>query len=201
MSSDFSFNDEDQNDSEKSLDELINLGITYGNAGDHNKALHYFKLALDKDSTNVMALRGKGYALYNLGNYFDAIEDLDKAIIIIAAVKTRSPLYDDVYYRAWNAKGLCFLNLKQYEEALKCYLKVKELRPQYAVAYMNIAEVFYELGHFSQPEHYYDEAIRISNTKLENIKEKSPYPKMKERSRRSVEIYCMGKNRQGMAFC
>ena len=64
----------DPSDIEKSVEDLIKYGRAFGGSGNHKKALYYFKLALNKDSKNVIALRGKGYALYNLGKYFDAIE-------------------------------------------------------------------------------------------------------------------------------
>ena len=131
-------------------------------------------------------------------NILMLLKDRSKAISIIDRNtvnenRPRTNKEDDVYYKAWNAKGLCYLNLKQYEEALKCYLKVKESRPQYAVAYMNIAEVFYELGHFSESEHYYEESISISNTVLKSIEQQSLDRNMKEEQERQLRYISWAK--------
>ena len=60
----------------------------------------------------------KGYALYKLERYEEAIGCYDKAI----ELNPNEPTY-------WNNKGYVLYSLKRYEEAIKCFDKAIELNP------------------------------------------------------------------------
>ena len=73
---------------------------------------------------NEIALVDSGNALYDLGNYQEAIKYYDKAIEL-----------NSDFPRAYLNKGQALKRLGYFQEAMECYDKTIELMPDCAKAY------------------------------------------------------------------
>ena len=78
--------------------------------GDYEEALKYCDIGLQIDSLNPDLLVNKGYCLYKLEYYHNAIECLKEAEKIVK---------DDIILL--NNKALCLVALKKYDDALKVF--------------------------------------------------------------------------------
>ena len=59
---------------------MIDHGNVYINQGKYYESILSFNKVLQDDPTNIMALKGKGYALGKLQKYDDVISSLDMAL-------------------------------------------------------------------------------------------------------------------------
>ncbi|MDF0589688.1 tetratricopeptide repeat protein [Candidatus Methanocrinis natronophilus] len=97
-----------------------------------------------------MGWNNKGVALYNLGEYDEAVQAYDEAIRL-----------DPEFAIAWNNKGLALRNLGEYDEAVQAYDEAIRLDPEFAIAWNNKGLALYNLGEYAEAVQAYDEAIRI----------------------------------------
>ena len=127
----------------------------------------------------------KGYTLYNMGKYEEAIQAYDKAIEIDpryadawnnkGAVLENMGKYDEAiqacdkaieinpqFADAWNNKGFALENMGRYDEAMQAYDKVIEIDPQFAYAWNNKGTVFYNFGKYDEAVQAYNKAIEIN---------------------------------------
>ncbi len=72
------------------------------------------------DPNYSLAWNNKGFILYEMGKYEEAIQAYDKAIEI-----------DPNYLLVWNNKGIALEKLGRYDEAAECYNKAKELESNF----------------------------------------------------------------------
>jgi tetratricopeptide (TPR) repeat protein len=68
---------------------------------------------------------------------------------------------DPRFSEAWFAKGVCYQNLRQYNESIKCYNRAIEINPRYALAYYQKSKVMLVLGLNEDAEDAYHKAIAI----------------------------------------
>ena len=109
---------------------LFIKGLYYSYTGDNQKAISFFDNSLALDYRNVMAYREKAICLYNIANYKQAIESLDKAVAL-------QNTYDEGYY--W--LGRCYEKLNQPKEAAISYQTALQIDPGYAEAKEGLARV------------------------------------------------------------
>lgn len=62
----------------------------------------------------------------------------------------------------WNNKGLEFYKEKNYTEALSCYERALEIRPEYAPAWYNRGIILEKLGNIEEAEKSYEKALQYS---------------------------------------
>jgi tetratricopeptide (TPR) repeat protein len=98
-------------------------------------------------------MNNKGLALYNLGQYQEAIKWYDKALEIKPS-----------FTSAMNNKGLALYNLGQYQEAIKWYDKALEINPHDTNAMNNKGLALYNLGQYQEAIKWYDKALEITPT-------------------------------------
>lgn len=61
-------------------DDMFNrLGVLYGNSGNINKAIYYYKKAISVDEENSWPHSNLGYDLYRIGKYTEAKKELERA--------------------------------------------------------------------------------------------------------------------------
>jgi tetratricopeptide (TPR) repeat protein len=87
-------------------------------------------------------------ALYNLGNYSQAIQYYDKALAI-----------DPHYSYALTNKGVALENLENYTGALRYLDKALSIDPHYVKALNGKGVALYGLGNYAGVIEYYDKAI------------------------------------------
>ena len=92
----------------------------------------------------------EGARLLSEGQHRDAIPAFDKALRL-------NPRYAEAY----NARGVTYNEMAEYERALKDYDAALGLNPQYAEAYFNRGNTYNDLGQEDKALKDYDEAIRL----------------------------------------
>jgi len=92
----------------------------------------------------------EGTRLLREGQEKDAIPAFDKALRL-------NPRYAEAY----NARGVTYNELAEYERALKDYDAALGLNPKYAEAYFNRGNAYNDLGQAEQAIKDYDEALRL----------------------------------------
>lgn len=98
-------------------------GSYYSNTGDKLKAIGYFDQCLQLDYTYMIAYREKAIALYDMGKYPDALNVLDRAIIL-------QNNFDESYY--W--RGRCLEKLGKKQDAIDEYKTALVYNPDYTEA-------------------------------------------------------------------
>ncbi len=62
----------------------------------------------------------------------------------------------------WNILGACRANLKQMDEAIKCYKKAIQIDSQYGAAHNNLGNAFKHLGKPTEAKISYEKAIQVN---------------------------------------
>ena len=151
------------------LDALINRGNIYFNREQFEQAIADYISCLAIDSTKVLAIENRGAAFGAIGKYDLAIADLNKAIQINPKTENgyanRAYLYSTMhrdkeaiadFYKHMevnhsesadilNSIALSYMELKQFDKALKVLIRAIELESKGAF-YLNRSIAFKELG-------------------------------------------------------
>ena len=96
----------------------FNIAYSFGEKGDHAKAIENYNKALDLNPNDEDAWHNKGVRLGKLERYKEAIECYDRVIEL-------NPTDEDAWYNKGNDLG----ELERHEEAIECYDKAIELNP------------------------------------------------------------------------
>ena len=96
----------------------LQRGIALSKAGQYEKALREFTLAVRKKKDYADAYSAWGLALNGLERYEEAIEKFEKAVELRP--------YDPHYYSNW---GLALLNLGRYEQAAEKFREAINRKP------------------------------------------------------------------------
>ncbi|NBV99711.1 MAG: tetratricopeptide repeat protein [Proteobacteria bacterium] len=105
-----------------------NLGVTYSEQNQLEKAIDCYKKALVINPENADAYSNMGFALKRQNKIFEAKECYFKAIEL-------NPKHATAYYNL----GIAYKDTMQIKESIKCYRKVLELNPQYPEVYFDLA--------------------------------------------------------------
>ena len=105
---------------------LKEIGISFGEAGECEKAIACFDKAIELNPVDAKAYNDRGLAYLDLEQYELAIENCDKAIEL-------NPKLTEPY----NNRGLAYAYLKQYGRAIEDYDKAIKLDPNHTRAYVN----------------------------------------------------------------
>ena len=125
-----------------------------------------------------------GHDYGNLGQYQQAIEDLNKTISL-------KPDYADAY----NSRGNAYGNLGQYRQAIEDYNKAIGLKPDYADAYNSRGTAYAKLGQYRQAIEDYNKAIGLKpdyadayNNRGNAYLERGNYQQAIENYNKAIEI-------------
>lgn len=105
------------------VEALFMKGLYYNYSGDKKKAMTFFDQCLKIDYSYVLAYREKAIYLYDLGQYKEAVEFLEKSVAL-------RPDFDEGHY--W--LGRCYEKLNQREPAVMNYKAALQIDPDYAEA-------------------------------------------------------------------
>ena len=120
-------------------------------SGDHQGAIHWYGVAIMKDSGNPDWFKKRGNAKDESGEYEDAIADYDQALKI-------NPQDAVAYYNRGNAKG----QLDDFKGAIDDYDRALEINPQDADAYINRGIAKRKSGNPKGAIDDYDRALEIN---------------------------------------
>jgi len=116
---------------------MNNLGLTYLEMKKWDEAIRYFKKAVNNPlyATPEKAYSSMGYAYYKKGEYQKAIEALKEAIV-------RNPVFPLAIYTL----GLVYTELGNDKAAVKEFIKVIDIVPDYLEAHWELANAYLRMN-------------------------------------------------------
>jgi tetratricopeptide (TPR) repeat protein len=166
-------------------EELCRKGYSFSMNGEHQKAVEFFREAIEKDPNNTMAWNGLGYCLvgmndpedaikaykqaiqtnpkdetlyYTLGNYYTKLGRRQEAIDFYQQVIRLNPAYEPAHFRL----GIIYTELGRLDEGKKAFEAVIKLNPDAAPAYFNIGIAYARLGRYQDAIDAQKEVLRIT---------------------------------------
>ncbi len=159
-------------------------GDTLLNLGRHKESYDTYESILSY-SQDEEVWNNKGYVLFSMGSYSEAIKCYKRAIGIapdfgpahynIAYLYHTTGDYDKAvkHYKEaaktdrenevlWNNLGNALYNMSRYEDSLPYFVKALEVNPEYHIALNNIGNVLDKLGRHEESVEYHKKAIKIS---------------------------------------
>jgi len=136
----------------KKIDSLLEKAQESFDNYDDKTAENYYDQVLRIDSNNLLALNGKAKSLAALGNAKEAMNVIDKAILL-------DPTFPNSYY----SKGAIHLSLEQDKDALFYFEKAHELDPYGISPIIGKGSALYYLGRYSESISTMDGALGISS--------------------------------------
>ena len=160
-------------------DTCSSVAYIYGENNEYEKSLEYANKAISKNKNDNYAYFRKGWALYKLQRFDEALVELFKAEELGCKSTTLYPIISFIYsYRnehkeaikyaskailldkndayAYYRKGFDLYQLEMYDEALAVFLKAEGLGCEYEYMYSKLAFIY---NHKSEPE----KAIEYAN--------------------------------------
>jgi tetratricopeptide (TPR) repeat protein len=151
-------------DFEKALQEnpsdiMINLAIANSLAKllEYDKALLIYDLVISLDNNFSLAYYNKGLLLFEIGQYFEAIQNLSKSIEL-----------DKEYLPSYYSRALSYCELGKFEDAIQDFSVVVEKDPYYLQVYIDRGLAYYELKNLVKAYNDFDIAVTINPN--------NPYP-------------------------
>jgi len=168
----------------KLAEELCRQGYSFSINGEDQKAIQFFRQAIEKDPKNTMAWNGLGYchvglnnpqaaikayqqaiktdptdaALhFNLADYYIKLGRQQEAIDSFQQVISLNPSSEPAYFRL----GVIYTQLNRLAEGQAAFEKVIRLNPNAAPAFFNIGIAYAKLGRYHEAINANKEVLRI----------------------------------------
>ena len=109
-----------------------------------------YSTAIDLDGAHASAYSNRGSAQHDLGNYVQAIADLNRAIQL-----------DPTLYKAYCNRGVVYGDMGQYREAIRDLTTAIGIDPDLPHAYINRGRVYLESGDPQRALDYSTQGIRL----------------------------------------
>ena len=135
----------------KLAEELCRQGYQFSINGEDQKAIEYFKDAIDKDPQSTKAWNGLGYCHVGLNNTKEAINAYQQAI------KT-NPNDETLYF----ILGDYYTELGRHQEAIESFQQVIQIKPDFEAAHFKIGLLFSLLGRFEDGTKSFKTVIRLN---------------------------------------
>ena len=124
--------------------------ITWAQVGYWQNSITLYDHTLKITDYNWPIYYCRGNAYSDLGNYRQAIEDLNRAIEI-----------KPDYVMAYTSRGVAYIYLGNYRQAIEDLNRVIAIRPSYAEAYNNRGAAYKGFGNYRQAIEDFNKAIEI----------------------------------------
>jgi protein O-GlcNAc transferase len=128
----------------------IVLGCVYDAIGNFNKALEYYKIALDINPKSDEAMTNMGVTLVNLGEIYSAIENYQKAIKI--NINNMS---------AYGNLGNALSELAKFDDAIACFKKALKISPNHPYILNNLGHTYKLNGKIIEAQRCYFQSIAL----------------------------------------
>ena len=168
----------------ESADAVYNLGLTHYHKKEYDKAIEYYKNALEIDPKYVAACYDIGYIYKEKKEYAKAIEYYNKALEI-------NPDYAD----AWQGLALSYFHKKEYDKAIKYYENALEVDPEYAATWQGLGVAYERKKEYDKAIECYKNALKSGSELADSwhglgfsYKEKKEYDKAIDYYKRALEI-------------
>ena len=120
-------------------DIYFNIGLTYQSWGKFKAAAKYYKMCLQVNLENEMALQELIYCLEITGNIEDSLPFFQEFIDA-----------NPYSHLAWFNMGLVYSKAGEFEKAINAYEYAIIIKPDFAAAFLNMANNHVYLGHFAK---------------------------------------------------
>jgi len=134
----------------ESPDALMGLGRLFHEKGDLKDSYLYLRAALRRRPSDLDARSRLAYVLLALGNLGAAQEELETAL-----------RHDPSNYHVWNALGILAHERRLAHEALPCFRRAAELKPDFNAGRRNLGMTLRELGDVTAAEAPLREALEL----------------------------------------
>jgi tetratricopeptide (TPR) repeat protein len=134
-----------------------NLAEIAISAGQYDKAVEYFNLALAENTTLIASgdalmyiYKDKAGALTDLGRYDEALKTVDAGLI---QFKNSSGL--------WNNKGYVLYKMGRYSDAVDAYDHAVTIDPSYVKGWINKGDALIQAGRYQEAMDAYNKALSL----------------------------------------
>ncbi|MGL6284047.1 MAG: tetratricopeptide repeat protein, partial [Microcoleaceae cyanobacterium] len=146
-----------ENNSESSS-ACYHLGLLYYYLSDPTQATHYLKRAVDLEPDNISYCYNYAVILQHRGCCQSAVEYYEKTINLGKKDLLRSITMVINSYINW---GIISCKQEQFEPAIALFEKAIALKPDSAILYHNLAQVFVKIDHISGAIAHYQKALEL----------------------------------------
>jgi len=130
----------------------VELGLSYSTLGDDEKAIDFYKLALQKNSKNAEAWNYLGNSFMAAGNYSEAKKAFDNATNI-------SPDYHIAFYN----KGVLFSTINKSPEAIMAYEAAIDINDSFPFDWNNLGMELRKTLDYDRALYCFERAINLSS--------------------------------------
>lgn len=130
-----------------------NLGVSYKDAGQLQKAQTEFELALRTDTGSTESAK----IHYNLGVNYIRLGDNEKAVSEL----TQALAIDPAFVEAYSNLGAAYMNLRQYDQAITVLEDATSLDPDLIEAHYNLGISYEMIGSRDQATAEFEDVLRI----------------------------------------
>lgn len=132
-------------------EELCRKGYSFSMNGEDQKAVEFFREAIERDPKNTMAWNGLGYCLVGMNNAEDAIKAYQQAI-------QTNPTDETLYYTLGNY----YSKLGRSQEAIESYHQVIRINPAFEPAHFRLGIIYTELGRLDEGKKAFEAVIKLN---------------------------------------
>lgn len=159
-------------------DVYLNLGLTYEDLKELDKAIDSYTKAAQCGEHRTSALFNRGNAYQNLNRWDDALVDYDQVL-----------LWDSEHVGAWLNRGLLLYKQTHFQDALDSLGRAISLDPENAVAYSNLGVVQFELGQMLDALFSFEKATQYDPNYVEAFSNKGNVLKELRQLDAALEAY------------
>ncbi len=135
-------------DAEERAQEKIDIGDSFYDQEDYNRAIECYKEALEIKGDSCLAYSNIGFVLALMDKHRESIEHFKKGLEIDPNSHLMLNMLGDSYYA-----------IEEYTEAIKCYLIAVELDEDYQLAYLNLGYSYSKIGEYDKSIQYYQTVL------------------------------------------
>ncbi len=128
-----------------------NMGNSYYNKGEYDRAIEAYQQAIKLNPKDNMAYNNMGINYDKKGDYDRAIEAYQQAIKL-------NPKDDSAYYNMGNS----YAKKGEYDRAIEAYQQAIKLNPEYDNIYNNIGLCYYRKGDSHKSIELFEQAIKLN---------------------------------------
>jgi tetratricopeptide (TPR) repeat protein len=141
---------------------LLMRGIFHVFNGNNPYAIEDFTAVLESEPDNYVALFNRGFALQAEKRHKQCVEDLNQLLSSNTdkAIELRSK---ESISNIYNALGICYFEVGQFDNAVASYLKAIEASPTFPLPHNNLGNAYTMLGQLDTAINEYDRAIALKN--------------------------------------
>jgi len=140
-------------------DDYYNLGIYEAKQGNHEKAVHYFTMAIEKNPKDNNAYFNRAYSQQLLGGKESkVIADYSKSLKL-------NPDDNEAYMN----RGIVFMEIGKIDQAISDYKKSIELVSDYSSAYLNLGNAYMMKKDLDSACLNWKKSLELGNEKVFNL--------------------------------